>query len=304
MPIDITNLRTADKGGDPAHWREVCVKRCMPPQLVDAVIELDDKWRSTQYALEQGRRAVGKIQKEIGAKMKAKEPATELLAAKVAAEADIANLEVEAAALLVARGKALDAVPNDLDADVPISSDEADNKVVRSWGELRASAPELAHHHELLTMIDGYEPERGVGVAGHRGYFLKGAGLLLNQAIINYALSFLMEREYTPLQPPYFMNKEAMGAVAQLSDFDEQLYKVVGEGGGDEKYLIATSEQPICAYHRGEWLAEKELPKRYAGFSTCFRKEAGSHGRDTWGIFRVHQFEKVCNGIYLTDRVH
>jgi len=141
-------------------------------------------------------------------------------------------------------------------------------------------------------MIDGYEPERGVSVAGHRGYFLKGVGLLLNQALINYGLTFLMNREYTPLQPPYFMNKEAMAGIAQLEDFDEQLYKVVA-GEDDEKYLIATSEQPICVFHRDEWLLEKELPKKYAGYSSCFRKEAGSHGRDAWGIFRVHQFEKI-----------
>ncbi len=129
-------------------------------------------------------------------------------------------------------------------------------------------------------------------MAGHRGYFLKGPGLLLNQALINYGLSFLGARDYTPLQPPFFMNRDAMAGVAQLSDFDEQLYKVSGEDG-QEKYLIATSEQPLCAFHKGEWLPEKDLPLRYAGYSTCFRKEAGAHGRDTWGIFRVHQFEKV-----------
>jgi seryl-tRNA synthetase len=129
-----------------------------------------------------------------------------------------------------------------------------------------------------------------VAVSGHRGYFLTGMGLLLNQALINYGLAFLMEREYVPVQPPYMMNKEAMAGIAQLEDFDEQLYKVVGE---DEKYLIATSEQPICVFHRNEWLTEKELPRKYAGYSSCFRKEAGSHGRDAWGIFRVHQFEKI-----------
>lgn len=87
-----------------------------------------------------------------------------------------------------------------------------------------------------------------------------------------------------------------MAETAQLSEFDEALYKVIGnreDGGDDEKYLIATSEQPISAYHRGENLAEADLPLRYAGISSCFRKESGSYGRDSWGIFRVHQFEKV-----------
>ena len=184
-------------------------------------------------------------------------------------------------------------MPNELDPTVPVSKDEAANAIVASAGVPRPQSAELLHHHELLYMIDGYEPERGVGVAGHRAYFLKGVGLLLNQALINYGLAFLERRAYVPLQPPFFMNREAMAGVAQLSDFDEQLYKVEGADEGGDKYLIATSEQPICAFHRGDWLADKELPKRYAGFSTCFRKEAGSHGRDAWGIFRVHQFEKV-----------
>jgi seryl-tRNA synthetase len=174
-----------------------------------------------------------------------------------------------------------------------VGNDEAKhNTLHRQWGET-STRPGLLHHHELLWMIDGYEPERGVGVAGHRAYFLKGAGLLLNQALIAYGLSYLGARDYTPVMPPFFMNRDVMAGVAQLEDFDEQLYKVTGEGSDDTKYLIATSEQPLCAYHRGEWMAEKELPKRYAGYSACFRKEAGSHGRDTWGIFRVHQFDKV-----------
>jgi len=114
---------------------------------------------------------------------------------------------------------------------------------------------------------------------------------LLNQAFINYGIAFLRARGYSVLQPPYMMKKEIMAGVAQLEQFDEELYKVGGDG--DDKYLIATSEQPICGYHMGEWMEEKSLPLRYSGISTCFRKEAGSHGKDTLGIFRVHQFEKV-----------
>ncbi|KAF6162823.1 hypothetical protein GIB67_029092 [Kingdonia uniflora] len=128
-------------------------------------------------------------------------------------------------------------------------------------------------------------------VAGGRGYYLKGEGVLLNQALISFGLHFLKKRGYSALQTPFFMKKDVMGRCAQLAQFDEELYKVSGEG--DDKYLIATAEQPICAYHQDDWIHPSELPKRYAGYSTCFRKEAGSHGRDTLGIFRVHQFEKV-----------
>ena len=113
------------------------------------------------------------------------------------------------------------------------------------WGVPREMTREMYCHHELLWMIDGYEPERGTRVAGHRGYFLKGNAVLLNQAIIMYALHWNTQRGFTTLQTPYFMNKDVMAGVAQLEDFDEELYHVTGEEG-DEKYLIATSEQPIC----------------------------------------------------------
>jgi len=116
-------------------------------------------------------------------------------------------------------------------------------------------------------------------------------GVLLNQALIQYGLTFLCKREYTPLQPPYFMRKEIMAETAQLEEFDEALYHV--SGTGEDLYLIATSEQPISAFHRDDTLEKAQLPIRYGGISTCFRKEAGSHGRDTWGIFRIHQFEKI-----------
>ena len=141
--------------------------------------------------------------------------------------------------------------------------------------------------------IGGYEPERGVATAGHRAYYLTGPGVMLNQALISYSLTYLSQRGYTPVQPPYFMNKNVMAGVAQLSQFDEELYKVTGDG--EEKYLIATSEQPICAYHQGVTGSDKRRLRlsMLTGMSTCFRKEAGKHGKDTWGIFRVHQFDKI-----------
>lgn len=118
-------------------------------------------------------------------------------------------------------------------------------------------------------------------------------GVFLNQALINYGLEFLDSKGYTPLQTPQFMLKDYMAKTAQLEQFDEELYKVVDGDAQNDKYLIATSEQPISAFHADEWLVAKDLPIKYAGFSSCYRREAGSHGRDAWGIFRVHQFEKV-----------
>jgi seryl-tRNA synthetase len=119
--------------------------------------------------------------------------------------------------------------------------------------------------------------------------------------MINYGLEFLSERGYTALQAPQFMLKEYMAKTAQLEQFDEELYKVVDGDAQNDKYLIATSEQPISAFHADEWIMNKELPIKYAGFSTCYRREAGSHGRDAWGIFRVHQFEKVRQTPFQRD---
>jgi len=149
-------------------------------------------------------------------------------------------------------------------------------------------------------MIGGVDTERGAVTSGGRGYYLMGPAVFLQQGLIQLSLQVLYSKGYSPLYTPFFMKKEVMKEVAQLSQFDDELYKVVGKGSeveGDktvsEKYLIATSEQPIAAFHRDEWISEKQLPIKYAGISSCFRQEVGSHGRDTRGIFRVHQFEKV-----------
>jgi seryl-tRNA synthetase len=179
---------------------------------------------------------------------------------------------------------------------VPVSMDEDNNEVIRTWhanGKAPTKRTDILPHHEVLHRLDGFDSERGANVAGHRGFFLTNDGVDLNLALIMYGLNFLSKRGYRKLQTPFLMKKNMMAKTAQLEQFDEELYKVTGDG--DDKYLIATSEQPISAFHAGEWFEKvsETLPIRYAGYSTCFRKEAGAHGKDTWGIFRVHQFEKV-----------
>jgi seryl-tRNA synthetase len=133
--------------------------------------------------------------------------------------------------------------------------------------------------------------ERVTAMAGGRAYVLKGVLVQLQMALTNYAMQFLASRGYEAFYPPVFLNRNVMAEVAQLSQFDDELYKVSGEG--EDKYLIATSEQSIAAYHRNQWLQALPKPLKYAGLSSCFRKEVGSHGKDTLGIFRVHQFDKV-----------
>lgn len=145
---------------------------------------------------------------------------------------------------------------------VPVSKSEDDNEVQRKWAPegVTVEKRDCLSHHDVLARLDGYDPERGAKVVGHRGYFLRRWGVFLNQALINYGLEFLSERGYTPLQTPQFMLKNYMAKTAQLSEFDEELYKVVDGDAQNDKYLIATSEQPISAFHADEWLVAKDLP--------------------------------------------
>merc|ERR1719348_2226997 len=206
--------------------------------------------------------------------------------------------DAERAELEKVRHDSLFEIGNWLHESVVVSKDEDENEVVRIVGD--CTVRKKYSHVDLLQMIDGVDYDRGSVVAGNRGYFLKGPGVLLQQALVHAATQALLGKGFTPLYTPFFMRKEVMQEVAQLSQFYEELYKVVGKRSEkeddqevEESYLIATSEQPIAAFHRGEWMNPEELPKKYCGISTCFRQEVGSHGRDTGGIFRVHQFEKV-----------
>lgn len=206
--------------------------------------------------------------------------------------------EDEANQKLVKLNQKAKSVGNYVHKDVPVSGTEDDNAVVKTWapeGRKAEFKENAIPHHGVLTRLNGYDPERGVKIVGHRGYCLTGYGLFLNLALVNYGLEFLFNKGYTPNQPPFFMLRDQMAKTAQLSDFDEELYKVTESKDKPEtdKYLIATSEQPISALHSEEWLGPADLPIKYAGYSTNFRKEAGSHGKDAWGIFRIHQFEKV-----------
>jgi len=297
MVLDI-NLLRKDKGGDPDLVKESQRRRFASVELVDEIVKLDHEWREDRHKLDKMLGDHGRISKEIGKIFKTqKDKAKAEEAVKPLKEQSIKMKEdaERAQKALDAKEKILQAklnlIGNIVHESVPVSKNENDNTLLKQWGELKVNPTARRHHHELLWMIDGYDPERGAKVAGHRGYFLKGIGVRLNRALIDFGLDFLLQRNYTLLQVPLFMNKDAMAATAQLSDFDDQLYKI--QGHDDEKYLIATSEQPISAFHSGEWLEEKELPLRYAGVSNCFRKEAGAYGKDTWGIFRVHQFEKI-----------
>lgn len=300
--LDITQF-IEEKGGNPDLIRKSQVARGASVEIVDEIIADYKEWVKTRFQVDELNKQQNKVQKEIGLKFKNKEDASELLAEKdriVAEKKVLAEKEQEQDKQL--RFK-VNQVGNIVHPSVVVSNDEENNELVRTWmpenvkevGQVATctGAEAKLSHHEILLRLDGYDPERGVKITGHRGYFFRNYGVFLNQALINYGLSFLASKGYTPLQAPVMMDKDVMAKTAQLSEFDEELYKVLD--GDDEKYLIATSEQPISAYHSGEWFEkpQEQLPVRYVGYSSCFRREAGSHGKDAWGVFRVHAFEKI-----------
>jgi seryl-tRNA synthetase len=185
-------------------------------------------------------------------------------------------------------------LPNIIDRSVPIGSDEKDNVILKYHGAIPNFDFFLKDHVDIANSLGLLDIERAAKIAGARFYFLKNELVKLNLALINFALDFLAEKGYTLAQPPFMIRKEAMEGAVILADFEDMIYKIEK----DDLYMIGTSEHSMASMHMNEILDGKDLPLRYASTSPCFRKEAGAHGKDTKGIFRVHQFEKVEQFVY------
>lgn len=185
-------------------------------------------------------------------------------------------------------------LPNIIHESVPFGEDETDNLVVKQQGTIKKLDFKPKDHVDIATNLDLIDIERAAKISGARFYFLKNELVMMNQALIHFALDFLLKKCYTTTQPPYMIRKEAMEGAIILGDFEDVIYKVEGE----DLYMLGTSEHAMASMHMNEILDGKKLPIKYAGISPCFRKEAGAHGKDMKGIFRVHHFEKVEQFIY------
>ncbi len=184
-------------------------------------------------------------------------------------------------------------LPNTMHESVPVGDGEGGNTLVRQWGKLPKFDFKPLDHIDICEKLDLLDTEKAASVSGSRFYYLKNDLVMLNQALIKFALDFISKREFSLLQPPYMLKRKPLSGAVDLSDFEDVIYKIEGE----DLHLIGTSEHPMLAYHMDE-IIEGGLPLKYAAISPCFRKEAGSHGRDTKGIFRIHQFEKVEQFIF------
>ena len=176
-------------------------------------------------------------------------------------------------------------VPNIPDMSVPDGDSDADNQEIKAWGEKTKFDFEPKSHVDIMQNLDMVDFERGAKVHGFRGYYLKNDGARLSWAIWNYANEFFGAKGFIPILPPAIVKKENLYGTGHLPNDAEDVYNTQ-----DEDYLIGTAEVSVTGYHSGEVLSQTELPKKYLGFSPCFRREAGSYGKDTKGLIPVHEF--------------
>ncbi len=270
-------------------------KRFRETTAAEKVIEYDNLWRDGLKRLNDLRSEKNKLSKSF---KQAKQDGTfeEVLSKSKSVSNEIKELEPKIEEYLQLRDQYRYKVGNILDEEVPISDTEDDNVIVREVGSKAEFDFTPLNHVDLINKIDGADTETASEIAGSRFYYLKRDILFLNLALIEFALNELEQKGYTPLQTPFFVKSQVASETSELGEFEETLYKVENE----DLYLIATAEQTLAAIHRDEIIDAENLPIKYCALSTCFRKEAGSHGKDTLGIFRVHQFEKIEQFIYST----
>jgi len=270
-------------------------KRFRETTNAEKVIEYDNLWRNGLKRLNVLRSEKNKLSKSF---KQAKKEGTfeEVLAKSKEVSNEIKELEPKIEEYQQLRDEYRYKVGNVIDDEVPVSDTEDDNVIIKKEGTIPSFDFTPLNHVDLIEKIDGADTETAGNIAGSRFYYLKQDILFMNLALIQFALNELVDKGYTPLQTPFFIKSQVAEETSELGEFEETLYKVENE----DLYLIATAEQTLAALHRDEIIDSEELPLRYCALSTCFRKEAGSHGKDTLGIFRVHQFEKVEQFIYAS----
>jgi seryl-tRNA synthetase len=272
--LDLRQIRE-----DPEPAREALRRRGFDAGVLDEALELDERRRAILPELEQLRREKNEASKRIGELQRAGDDASDAIAAVREVSARERELEAELREVEERRAGALAVLPNLPDQTAP-----AEDEVLREEGE---GGRPGRNHVELLGEYLGLE--QGARVSGSRFAYLLGPLVRLELALVQWAVSLLEEKGFTPVVPPVLVREHALFGTGMLPDTEQQIYRVPE----DELFLAGTSEVPLASLHAGEILGPDELPRRYAGFSSCFRREAGAAGKDTQGIFRVHQFDKV-----------
>ena len=256
---------------------------------LDGLIESDQKRRELIIKTDELRKKKNQLALQISQKKKSGEEISPVLTEMKGVSEDLGKLEAEQEDIEKTYSRLALTIPNLVHESVPVGIDETANKEIRKWGEIPNFDFKINDHIDISENLDVVDLERAAKVAGARFYYLKNDLVRLNQSLIHYGLDFLAKKEYSLIQPPYMINRESMEGAVIADDFEEVIYKIEDE----DLYMIGTSEHAMAAMHSKEILEGKDLPLKYAGISPCFRKEAGAHGRDQKGIFRVHQFDKI-----------
>jgi len=279
--IDIKLIRES-----PEIVRKNMRDRNMDEKRVDELIKLDEKWRSLKEEIDKLRAKRNKLSEEINqAKKQGKKIDSIIKEAKeipsLLSQKDAAFKETEEKRNFLWRE-----LPNIHDKNIPIG-DASKNKVMKEYGKIPQFKFRIKDHADLLEPLGQLDTKKAAEVSGARFYYLKDDLVKLNYALINFAIDFMRKKGFTMMQPPFMLRRDMLAGAMPLGTFEGAIYKIDGE----DLYLIGTSEHALNAYYINEIIPE--LPVRVSGISTCFRKEAGTHGKDEKGIFRVHQFEKV-----------
>ena len=272
--LDLRQIRE-----DPEPARAALARRGVDSAALDRALELDDRRRALLPELEELRRRKNEASKRIGELQRAGGDASEAIAEVRGVSAREKKLDDELRSVEERRSAALAMLPNLPDDSAPL-----EDEVLREEGEAGGRG---RNHVELLGSY--LDLESAARVAGSRFAYLKGALVRLELALVQWAIGLLEEKGFTPVVPPVLVRESALFGTGFLPDTEQQIYRIPD----DDLYLVGTSEVPLASLHADEILSAGALPRRYAGLSSCFRREAGAAGKDTQGIFRVHQFDKL-----------
>ena len=256
---------------------------------LEKMLELNKVRKEMMYKSDELKQKRNQMSTKIATEKKAGNDASELLQQMSQISTELDDMENQRKTTEVDYQKLSFSIPNMIHDSVPRGVDGTFNKQVRTWGDIPKFDFEVKDHIDLGLGLDIMDLERASKTAGARFYYLKGGLVKLGQALTAFALDFISKKNYDLIQPPYMINRQSMEGAVIADDFEEVIYKVQDE----DLFLIGTSEHAIASMHYDEILEGSKIPLRYASISPCFRKEAGAHGKDQKGIFRVHQFEKV-----------
>ncbi|MGP6206526.1 serine--tRNA ligase [Cuniculiplasma sp. SKW3] len=306
--IDIKLLRD-----DPSIYRKAMIDRFLDPSPVEEFLKLDQEWRENIKKINELRSIRNARSLEVSKAVKEKRDAEEIKREVKEINASLGKLEERQREVEEKRDKMVNLIPNVLDREVPICKGDENNLVVRVNGEAKVREDSLEtflkesnnlgkykivketySHVDIIEKYNLVDLERATKIAGARFYISKNRLLKLELALINYAIDFLSQKGFSVVEPPPMIAGNAVWKATDQGTFDDAIYKIEGE----DLYLISTSEHPIASMLMDEIVEPKELPMKVGGFSPCFRKEAGAHGKDTKGIFRVHYFKKVEQFIF------